>query len=161
MCGIPTPPCRILYSLLSYNNWGCLAFCDSNFTATSWKWQTQKHLQLTAPVKVTTNILAHAANEQYHVMQRVATSAKSTEQLDRCNDRLVSLQAMLQYASSTCYCQLYYMNIRRCCSKLNLPLHLWCWWPDICHRKIPIQFFWQACIFHRLWIRLWSHCCSP
>lgn len=37
ICGIPTPPCKILYSLLSYNNCGCLAFCDSNFTATSYR----------------------------------------------------------------------------------------------------------------------------
>lgn len=26
ICGMPTPPCRILYSLLSYSSWGCLAF---------------------------------------------------------------------------------------------------------------------------------------
>lgn len=51
MCGIPTPPWRILYSLLSYNNCGCLAFCDSNFTATSWndkKYNISPHF--TAPV---------------------------------------------------------------------------------------------------------------
>lgn len=44
MCGIPTPPCRILYSLLSYNNCGCLAFCDSNLTATSWKIETRQQI---------------------------------------------------------------------------------------------------------------------
>jgi len=36
MWGIPTPPWRILYSLLSYSNWGCLAFCGSSFTASSY-----------------------------------------------------------------------------------------------------------------------------
>lgn len=36
MCGIPTPPCNILYNLDSYNSCGCLALIDSNFTATSW-----------------------------------------------------------------------------------------------------------------------------
>lgn len=35
MCGIPVPPWRILYNLLSYKSWGCLAAIDSNLTATS------------------------------------------------------------------------------------------------------------------------------
>jgi len=35
MCGMPTPPCSILYSLLSYRSCGCLALCDSSFTANS------------------------------------------------------------------------------------------------------------------------------
>ena len=38
MWGIPTPPWRILYSFDSYNSWGCLAFTDSSFTATSWEY---------------------------------------------------------------------------------------------------------------------------
>lgn len=42
MWGIPTPPCKILYNLLSYNSWGWRAFWDSNFTATSWKIQIKK-----------------------------------------------------------------------------------------------------------------------
>lgn len=33
--GIPTPPCRILYNLLSYSSWGWRAFFDSNFIASS------------------------------------------------------------------------------------------------------------------------------
>ena len=39
MCGIPTPPCNILYSFDSYSNCGWRALCDSSLTATSYRRQ--------------------------------------------------------------------------------------------------------------------------
>lgn len=51
--GIPTPPWRILYNLLSYNSWGCLALIDSNFTATSCKSKTQTNEKLLCTIRRT------------------------------------------------------------------------------------------------------------
>lgn len=145
MCGIPTPPWRILYSLLSYNNCGCLAFCDSNFTATSWKWQKYNiSPHFTAPVTRVSPITAQINDKFEH---RVAASDVQ---------HLTSWEFASPFAFNTLdlTLKIFDKNIDQC-GRLHsmLPLRSLCWWPGICHRKIPIRFFWQACIFHRQWIR--------
>lgn len=124
MCGMPTPPWRILYSLLSYNSCGCLAFWDSNFTATSWN---------------------------------------DTSESGCSDDRYVSWVAPSYTPGPSLIAPISHpFGVRNTADFTGrLPLRSWCWSPGKCRRRILIRSSERACIFRRLWIRLWSRYCSP